>query len=67
MKKSVWLGRLRRLAEETAKLRRAFVENKGQDIIGLAEVMSGVIGSGGKSWLPATAARPPMPVTSPEK
>ncbi len=48
MKKSVWLGRLRRLAEETAKLRRAFVENKGQDIIGLAEVMSGVIGSGGK-------------------
>jgi D-sedoheptulose 7-phosphate isomerase len=42
------LNRLRRLAEETSILRRSIVEQLGSDILDLAAVISGVIGTGGK-------------------
>ena len=51
MKKDERLLRLKKLADETALLRKLTVENLGVEIIDLAAVISGVIGSGGKLLL----------------
>ncbi len=48
MKQDEKLDYLRKLAEEAAILRKSLVEKSGPEILDLAAVISGVIGSGGK-------------------
>ncbi|MFH1372803.1 MAG: SIS domain-containing protein [bacterium] len=48
MKQEEKLDYLRKLAEEAAILRKSLVEESGIEILDLAAVISGVIGSGGK-------------------
>jgi D-sedoheptulose 7-phosphate isomerase len=50
------LDRLKRAAEESRLLRQSVVEDLGPQIVGLAGVMSGVIGSGGKILIAANGA-----------
>ncbi len=45
------LTQLRKLAEESAVLRKSVVEDLGQQILDLAAIISGVIGAGGKLLL----------------
>ena len=48
MKKDKRLAQLRKLADDTAILRKAVIEEMGKQILEIAAVISGVIGSGGK-------------------
>ncbi|MEW5994227.1 MAG: SIS domain-containing protein [Candidatus Zixiibacteriota bacterium] len=48
MTKKTILDQLRKLAAETAVLRKNIIDEKGTQIVDLAAVISGVIGSGGK-------------------
>ncbi len=48
MRKDKKLAQLRKLADETAILRKSIIEEMGKQILDLAAVISGVIGSGGK-------------------
>lgn len=45
------LAQLRKLAEQSAVLRKSVVEDLGQQVLDMAAVISGVIGSGGKLLL----------------